>query len=315
MSGLEVISPGFITLIQDTGRFGFGHQGIAQGGALDMHAYCWANYLPGNKMGCPQLEITVGQAAFRAHQDMTLALTGADMNASINTRFVKPWRTFTLLKGETLQFGLAAKGMRAYLAVKAGFRIPETFGSASTVMRDRLGGLVKGEGVGCGKPLAEGDLLPVQAGVSDKFLEQHVPEVYIPEYRKSIRLRVIESGQRKSFSKESRTLFYDSSYTVTAASNRMGCRLEGPPVKGDQEKGIVSEGIALGAIQIPANGQPIILLNDRQALGGYSKLGCVAQVDLPALAQAVPGTAIQFVRGDRIQSLNELVQFMGFFDL
>ncbi len=316
MSRLEVVNPGVMTLLQDTGRFGCGHQGIAQGGALDLHAYCWANYLLGNSMACPQLEVTVGQAAFRAYDDMTLALTGADLGATVNGAPIKPWRSFQLLKGQVLQFRFPEQGMRAYLAVPGGFIARQTFGSVATVVRDQLGGLIKeGEAVGHGEPLRKGDILQLQAHNINTRISQRVPDIYIPQYGNPVRLRMNESNQQAQFPESSKNTFYRATYVITPDSNRMGCRLKGPAVEGYAAAGIISEGIALGAVQIPANGQPIILLNDRQTLGGYSKLGCVARMDLSALAQAMPGTKVNFVRGCLNETTAELVLFMRFFRL
>ncbi|WP_461537045.1 5-oxoprolinase subunit C family protein [Spongorhabdus nitratireducens] len=316
MSRLEVISPGILTLLQDTGRFGYGHLGMAQGGALDLQAYCWANHLLGNSMDCPQLEITLGQAAFKAHDDMLLALTGADMRATVDGVPLKPWQTFELRRGQILKFQFATEGMRAYLATPSGFNTQKTFGSAATVTRDKLGGLMaEGADIGEGMPLQSGDWLQVEGSkTTDSRFSKMVPADWVPKYGNSVQLRVIESYQQDQFSAQQKQQFYNSTFTISPDSNRMGCRLKGNPVLAGAQ-GIISEGIALGAIQIPPDGQPVILMNDRQTLGGYSKLGCVARMDLPKLAQARPGQQVQFVSADHQQLLSELKKFMKFFSL
>ncbi|MEI8595287.1 biotin-dependent carboxyltransferase family protein [Photobacterium sp. Hal280] len=306
MATLEVIRPGTLTLVQDAGRLGVASHGLSQGGAADMHAYCWANYLLGNPMGCAQLEITLGQASFKAHADIECALTGAEMQASLDGEPVYTWKTFMMRKGQTLQLGYARSGLRAYLAVQGGIHTPSVLGSRSTVVRNQIGGVE-------GRPLQTGDKLPIQASLV-RFSPRYVPPRFIPDYDKPIELHLLASSQWDYFSPEARNQFFDNHYHVKPESDRMGCRLEGNAILGGPS-GIVSEGIALGAVQIPPNGQPIVLLNDRQTLGGYPKLGCVARIDLPRLAQARPGKDIRFIRGDLVSLRKAWQRFSHFFGL
>ncbi|WP_075763314.1 biotin-dependent carboxyltransferase family protein [Photobacterium proteolyticum] len=309
MASLEVIHPGMLTLLQDVGRLGVGEQGLSQGGAADLHAYCWANYLVGNAMDCSQLEITLGQACIKAQGDMICALTGADMGATLDGEPITLWRSFLVRDGQVIKFACSRSGVRAYLAVKGGFKVPAVFGSVSTVVRNEMGGIQ------AGRALHKEDSLPVESTVdTDSFEPRLAPSRYIPDYSAPIYLRVIESYQCNRFSAESKQQFYQSIYTVTQQTDRMGCRLEGPVVAGDIG-GIISEAIAYGAIQIPPNGQPIVLLNDRQTLGGYPKLGCIARVDVPRLAQAMPGTAVRFSTGNLEQLQQEWQDFSLFFGL
>jgi len=207
-------------------------------------------------------------------------------------------------QGQTLNLKSARDGMRSYLAVSAGFQVSPAHGSVSTVVRNSLGGLD-------GALLKEGVFLP--ANSSDVGAVRHMPIRYLPSYTDSIELRVIESYQANQFNADQIDKFYRSEYTLTPDCDRMGARLEGESTsapKGD----LISEGIALGSIQIPEDGQPIILLNDRQTLGGYPKLGTVARVDLFQLAQARPGTKIQFVSiklDEARSSWQEFGQFFG----
>lgn len=304
--------PGMLTLIQDVGRLGVGEQGLSQGGAVDLHAYCWANYLVGNPMDCPQLEITLGQASFRARGDIVCALAGADMAATLDGQPVVPWQSFQMREGQTLTFAYPRAGLRAYLAVKGGLNVPPILGSASTVVRNNIGGIE------AGRALQQGDELTIVHSVKTDALTGFKPRYtaprFVPDYCEAVRLRVIESYQCSSFPAASKKAFYRSAYKLTQQTDRMGCRLEGPPVKGALE-GIISEGIAYGAIQIPPNGQPIILLNDRQTLGGYPKFGCVARVDMPKLAQARPGQEVRFMSGDLASLQQEWQCFSRFFNL
>lgn len=312
MPQLEVLAPGMLTLIQDIGRFGFAHLGLSQGGAADLHAYCWSNYLHGNTMDCPALEIIAGQTAVQAIDDICLAITGADLGATIDHQPIKNWRTFVLFRGQTLRFHTPVDGMRAYLSTPGGFMAPATFGSAATVVRDRLGGL--GDSIGKGQPVMIHDRLQARESRMPDTLNHKVPDRYIPDYSNTLQLRVIESYQSEQFSEKSKQTFYSETFTLSQQSNRMGYRLEGAIIE-PPSGGIISEGIALGAIQVPESGQPIILLNDRQTLGGYCKLGCVAQIDLMKLAQVLPGAKIQFVQSRLDPLLAELKAFMRFFSL
>ena len=310
MASLEIIHPGMLTLLQDVGRLGVGDQGLSQGGAVDLHAYCWANYLVGNGMDCPQLEITLGQACFKARGDLICALTGADMGATLDGEPLAFWQSFLVRDGQEIKFSYSRSGLRAYLAVKGGFKASKVLGSVSTVMRNDMGGIESG------RALEKSDRLEV-ASISiaeQDFDFQQASARFIPDYAAPIQLRVIESYQCDYFSAESKQQFYQDVYKVTQQTDRMGCRLEGPAVGGEID-GIISEAIAYGSIQIPPNGQPIVLLNDCQTLGGYPKLGCIARVDMPSLAQAMPGKEVRFVAGNLEELRQEWQDFSLFFGL
>ncbi len=315
MAKLEVVQPGMLSLIQDVGRFGVAQLGLSQGGPVDLHAFSWANHLLGNAQSCPVIEITLGQAAFKAREDTMIALTGADMMASVDGKPQPGWRAFWLRKGQLLKFSFASSGLRAYLAVAGGFTAQKVFGSSATVVRNKLGGLTRGdEGFGRGHKLAAGDLLATEGDNQSPKVCHSVPRRFIPDYDNHFDIGVIESYQIESFSPSARKRFFQSAYTVSQQSDRMGVRLSGEALA-CQSAGIISEGIALGAIQIPADGQPIVLLNDRQTLGGYPKIGCVSRIDLPKIAQAKPGTVIRFYRADVEEKSAQWCQFSRFFNL
>ncbi|MFK0571937.1 biotin-dependent carboxyltransferase family protein [Endozoicomonas sp.] len=316
MVALEVIDPGLMVQLQDLGRTGMGHQGVAQGGPMDLHAYCWANYLLGNDMNCPQLEITAGQATFLAHQPVTLALTGADLDARVNKQSIMGWQTIHLTRGDELSFRFPKSGLRAYLAIPGGFLAPTVFGSVATVVRDRMGGLACDDGgAGKGHLVGQNAILEARSGVVfTPGINRMVPVRYIPLYGKDLQLNVIESYQASGFSRESKACFYRSGFTLSPDSDRMGYRLDGPVIK-PPGSGVISEGIAPGAVQIPENGQPIILMRDRQTLGGYPKIGCVPQLDLNKLAQAMPGTLLSFCPITHDQAKERLKHFYAFFCL
>lgn len=302
---IEVVKPGQQTLIQDFGRFGLAHFGIAQGGPVDDYAYSWANHLLGNTINMPTIEITLGQAEFLIHHSCELAIAGGDLNAKLDGESLDNWSTFRALKGQTLTFALPRNGLRAYLAIKGGFNVPTQLGSASTVERDQLGGLTHGT------PLQSGDVLSFdQHAISSSSVQMTFR--YKPDYNLPLELRVIEGYQVNDFSRDAVNSLYTQEFEVSQLVNRMGYRLSGSKVKAPNKE-YLSEGIALGSIQVTPSGEPIVLLNDRQTIGGYPKIGCVARIDLPRLAQAKPGQKVRFVRGDLLGLQDVWGQWARFF--
>lgn len=282
----EVVSPGMLTLLQDSGRVGFQHLGITTGGPMDEHAFYWANRLLGNSPDAAQLEITFGQLQLKASANTTIALTGADLSATLNDSALKPWRTYAIKPGDELAFGSPKTGLRAYLAVTEGFHCEPKLGSCATVKREQLGGLT-----GKGDPLATGDILPFTA--TSAFSEQRTPTWAIPDYDAPLTLGVIAAYQNASFSHSEQMTFFTSRYEVSQNIDRMGYRLSGAPVTSSLD-GIISEGIAFGAIQIPSDGQPIVLMKDRQTIGGYPKIGCLSSLGAGQLSQRQPGQVVTF---------------------
>lgn len=313
-SGLKMESQGFLSLIQDQGRFGVGHLGLSQGGALDLHSYFWANKLLDNPPNASVIEISLGGASFTAQQNMTLALCGANMLASIDGVEIKVWRSFQLLKGQTLNFGYASQGVRAYLAVKNGFAAPGIFNSQATVIRNQLGGLAC-RGHTSGMPLAEGNIIPVNPSCFCPITSQ-VPQKFQKQYPHQIELDLIESYQEHWFSKQTKQKFYQGIYQVSLQSDRMGVQLTGPQILLDRHDGdndMISEPIAAGSVQITNKGQPIVLLNDRQTLGGYPKIGCISKLSQNKLAQARPDDCIRFHSISLTQATKNWMEFINFF--
>lgn len=291
--GFEVIRPGFLTLLQDFGRYGQQHLGMASGGPLDEHAFLWANRLLDNHYNSATLEITLGQVQLRAVQATLIAIAGADLDARINNHPIESWRSYWIEAGDILRFTGARQGVRAYLAVSGGFDAPLQHGSCATVVREGCGGLY-----GDGRRLEAGDLLPSrrQAPLARGPLRQ-VPPRYVPDYRAPLCLRLMPAYQYDQFDAAQLERFFSQEYQVSPLSDRMGYRLAGPAIKSCLD-GIISEGIAYGAVQVPGDGQPIVLLKDRQTIGGYPKIGCVASLDAAKLAQRAPGAVIRFSLAD-----------------
>lgn len=302
---IEVVKPGQQTLIQDFGRYGLAHFGITQGGPVDDYSYCWANHLVGNGPNSTALEITLGQAEFLIHDNCELAIAGGDLGVQLDGSPVPNWSSFIARSGQRLTFSFAKNGLRSYLAIKGGFKVEQQLGSCATVMRDGLGGLTPGNA------LEKGDVL---------FFDPHIIKQkpvqmtfrYKPDYNLPLTLRVIEGYQINDFSQEAIERFYKQEFEVSQLIDRMGYRLTGGHVSPPKQE-YLSEGIALGSIQVPPNGEPIILLNDRQTIGGYPKFGCVARIDLPRLAQSKPGQKVKFVKGDLLGLQDVWGQWARFF--
>ncbi|MFP8965073.1 biotin-dependent carboxyltransferase family protein [Pokkaliibacter sp. CJK22405] len=282
----KVISSGVLSLIQDGGRFGYQHIGITSGGPMDEYAAYWANHLIGNPVHTSALEITFGMLKLEVTEATTIALTGADLGATIDGEPLAPWRTHQLNAGSVLAFATPKSGFRSYLAVPGGFTVPQRLGSSASVVREGIGGL-NGEG---GK-LEKGDVLPFTPA---KRRDTEVAYWAIPDYHKPLELHMVPGYQFEMFSRVEHGKFFSSSYEITNHIDRMGYRLSGTAVKSSRT-GIVSEGIAYGAIQVPSDGQPIILLKDRQTIGGYPKLGCITSLAAGQLAQRGPGAKVGFV--------------------
>lgn len=286
--GFLVKQPGMLSLVQDIGRFGSFNIGLTNGGPMDKHAFYWANRLCGNDLEATTIEITVGGLSLIAQVDSIISITGATMPLHINGRSKCLWRTYHIKAGDIIELGYAVNGLRSYLAVNGGFDIPEVFGSTATVNRENIGGISGGK-------LLSGDILPCKTDMNKTKNKNNVmlPEEFWPMYKKDLTLHTIPSYQQHSFSSHSQRLFFTSEYTVSKNCDRMGYRLEGRAIKSDID-GILSEGICQGAIQIPADGQPIVLLNDRQTIGGYPKIGAVISGDTAKLSQVTQGAKIHF---------------------
>ena len=287
MNGLKVIQPGVHSLLQDNGRYGFHTIGLTTGGPFDRNSFRWANRLCENDDSAACLEVLVGGLVLESQITTQIAVTGADMALKINNQTAPNWCSHKIFPGDRIKLDYASAGCRAYLSVAGGIKAPPIFGSVATVVREGLGGLQQN-----GKPLSSGDILPCMPCNKDKILSlaQHQrPSLDTPVTQ----IRVILGYQHASFTQSQIECFFGSEYKVSENSDRMGYRLTGPAIK-PALTSMLSEGISLGAIQLPADGQPIILLCDRQTIGGYPKIGSVFSLDIAKLAQLMPGRTLQF---------------------
>lgn len=300
MSGFKVLQPGMLTLIHDAGRFGHHRIGLTNGGPLDALAFNWANRLCGNLPGTTALEVSIGGLVLEAEVATQIVVTGAEMALTINREPKELWRGHRVQPGDRIEVAFSTNGARAYLAVAGGFNVPAMFDSTSTVTRETLGGFDGG-------PLKQGDLLPCTESSATDLL--CLNEQDRPTYSNEVTLRVIPGYQQQAFTRFQQRLFFSCQYTVSDRCDRMGYRLEGAEIKPSID-GILSEGICYGAIQVPADGQPIVLLNDRQTIGGYPKIGSVLSLDIARLAQLLPGGKVSFeaITIDHAHNLLHLAQ-------
>ncbi|WP_072681970.1 biotin-dependent carboxyltransferase family protein [Arcobacter sp. LA11] len=303
MSGFEVIKAGVFTLVQDRGRYNYAHLGVTSAGSLDEYAALWAHKLLDNDINDNLLEIAFSNVELKSIGDTTISITGAYCEFFINGVLKPVWQSYNIKAGDTINIGKFTSGTRVYFAVKNGFTIKKEFGSNSTSIKDSLGGL-------SGNKLVNNDFLPF---VDTKaIVKKRVREDLLPKYESELTLRVVLSYQESSFIKEEKEKFFNSSFTVTSDFNRMACKLKGEQIKSSLD-GIVSEGISFGVIQIPKDGQPIILLKDRQTIGGYPKIGSVLSIDCFKLAQAKIGTVVRFEELNIEDSQNKIKSFYSNF--
>ena len=289
MANLHIIKPGWQSTIQDLGRQGYFRSGLSEGGALDEIAFRWANVLLNNPPNAACIEILMGNFEAEFEQATCIAITGADLGCTLNGQAVGNWQSLTVKKGDRIRFNSPVSGLRAYLAIAEGWQTPIQFGSRSTVLREKLGGLD-------GHKLQAGQQLAYQANLVEAPKQILKPQ-WIPNYNAELILKVLPSYQYEQFSETAKRRFFTSEYSVSQRIDRMGYRLEGPAVMAANQQ-LISEGIAMGAIQVPPDGQPIVLLKDRQTIGGYPKLGCVGSLDCSLLSQQAPGKQVRFELSD-----------------
>ncbi|MBV7490846.1 biotin-dependent carboxyltransferase family protein [Pseudomonas sp. PDM30] len=285
MSRLTIEASTALCLLQDAGRFGVRHLGVTQGGAADWRSMSWANWLLGNGLDAPVIEITLGGFTLVAEEDCLLALAGADLGAQVDGEALAPWRSFRLHKGQRLQFARPLLGARAYLAAPGGFDAPKVLGSSATVVREELGGLD-----GMGHALGKGASLSYSG--NSLVLLRELPSQCVPDFTGEPLLDLVLGAQIGEFSGQSLFDAFNSVWSLDSRADRMGIRLLGTALQ-YQGKPMISEGIPLGAVQVPPDGQPIVLLNDRQTIGGYPRLGALTPLALARLAQCLPGARVR----------------------
>lgn len=279
---LTVVDPGPLTTVQDQGRRGFAHLGVPRSGALDGAAARYANRLVGNPEDAAVLETTLGGVELRVDGPTVAAVAGAAAPVTVDGRprpFAEPVR---LRAGQTLAVGGAASGLRSYVAFSGGVDVDPVLGSRSTDTLSGLGPapLTAGTRLALGRPA--GDPHPVDVPV-------------VLRHPETVRLRLHPGPRLDWFAEDALARLAGESYTVSTRSNRVGVRLEGDPLPRRHRSELPSEGMVLGAVQVPASGQPVVFLNDHPTTGGYPVVGVVSPDDLGACAQLRPGNTVRFV--------------------
>lgn len=302
MTALKIIEPGLRATLQDQGRRHSQHLGLAPGGAADLHAWRWANKLLDNPTDAACIEVLMGQFRAVAVAPLTIAITGAETDIHINGKQVGNWRSHHLNIDDELSLGQTRAGLLNYVAVAGGWQTPSFCNSRSMTPRERLPGFT----------LIEKEASLAAAEVSKRPVLQ-VPPKFVPDYGDPLTLRVVPGYQHQAFGQAVRATFVEQTYTVSDRIDRMGYRLSGLKIDSPDIK-LLSEGIAQGAVQIPADGQPIVLLNDRQTMGGYPKIGTVAALDCSRLCQRGPGSEIRFSFADLADIQSERMVFEAFFE-
>lgn len=296
---VSVLKPGLLTTLQDRGRAGCAMLGVGHAGPLDDVAMRLANALVGNALDAASLEITLLGPTLRFDRAATIALTGADFPLRLDDVEVATWRRIDVDAGATIAVGHARRGARAYLAVAGGFDVERVLDSASTDVNARLGGCD-------GRPLREHDRLSLARSaphrverartVGDNDLPSHWsldPRPWL-EADDAVPIRLIRGAHFDALDERSRDALFDSEFQIAPDSNRVGFRLDGARLALSAPLEMVSEPLVAGTIQLPPGGQPIALMAEHPTVGGYPRIGHIAAVDLPRLAQRRPGARVRF---------------------
>ena len=288
MSSLLVESAGLQTTVQDLGRPGFGPQGVSASGAADPVALRLGNLLVENQPGVAGLELTLVGGSFVFPDGAVIALTGADLGATVNGRPLEMWASHTLEPGTKLMFGATRNFARGYLAIAGGIQVDPFLGSASTHVLSGLGGFE-------GRALRKGDRLRI-GKASKKVRRRRITLAALYAFKPRKVLRVTEGPQADWFSEAAKQVFYRDVFRVSEESDRVGLRLEGTALDGSPAREMITEGVSLGAVQVTPSGQPIILFVEQQTTGGYPKIANIIAADLHRIGQLRPRAEIRFQR-------------------
>lgn len=283
---ITIHKPGLLTLVEDMGRYGYQAFGVPVSGVMDTFAAQMANLLVSNTREEAVLEITLSGPEILFNFNGYIAITGGDLVPMLNQQSIQMWETLCVQKGDILSFKGLKAGTRSYLAIAGGIQVKTVMNSKSTYTKAHLGGHN-------GRALIKGDCLKV-GDCTKKIIRKMIAPMMIPVYKNVIKIRVIMGPQLEHFNENGIHTFLSSVYHLTIDCDRMGYRLEGPTIEHSGGADILSDGISFGAIQVPGNGKPIIMMADRQTTGGYAKIANVISADLPKLAQAKSGDQITF---------------------
>jgi biotin-dependent carboxylase-like uncharacterized protein len=285
VSALTVVKPGMLTTVQDLGRRGYQGLGVPVSGPMDVYSHRVANLVLGNHPMAAALEITLLGPKLVAQGNVTCAVAGAEIDILVDDNPVAWNRPFDVPSGGRIRFAARHTGARLSLAVRGGFDVPPTLGSRSTHLVSQMGPFG-------GRSLRAGDVLPVGSMTTGSNALVLPKPLDLPEG--GARLRVVPAVHRERFTSDAWGLLLQSRFIVTPQSNRMGYRLDGPTLAHVAAADILSEAMPIGAIQVPASGQPILLLAETATTGGYATIANVITADLPIAGQLAPGDWISF---------------------
>ncbi len=308
MATLTVVRAGMLTTVQDLGRWGYQDEGVPVAGPMDAYSHRYANRLVGNPDGAAALEVTLLGPELEASAAVVCAVAGARFDLTVNGAPVPMSTAFVVPAGGRLRFGNRLAGARAALAVRGGFDFAPVFGSRATSVISRMGPFG-------GRSLAPGDVLPIRGSDLDCSGSESPTEksrsdpgrgVRLPDG--GARLRVVMGPHDAMFTAAATETFLSARFVITPNSNRMGYRLDGPPLSHVSSADILSDATPVGSLQVPASGHPILLMADRQTTGGYPKIATVITADLPVAGQLAPGDWITFAAVTRAAALDALRQ-------
>jgi antagonist of KipI len=302
---LKILEPGLLTTVQDLGRVGFQQYGVVVGGVMDEISAKIANVLIGNMEDDALLELTLMGPAILFQSDTLISICGADLSAEIDGKHVPLWRPIYVKEGSILRFGRPQQGCRAYLAIAGGIDVPVVMESRSTYVRGGIGGY-QGRAIQKGDVISQNKINSKHTKALEVFLSHRIGTApfhtvrwavsshIMSVYKKNPEIRFIKGPQYNQFTEKSRKQLLTEQYQVTSHSDRMGYRLSATALELSKPIELLSEAVTMGTIQVPNDGQPIILMSDRQTIGGYPKIGHVASIDFPVLSQVMPGEKLTF---------------------
>jgi biotin-dependent carboxylase-like uncharacterized protein len=289
-----------MSTIQDKGRTGYRAFGVPVAGVMDRYAFTMANILAGNERDAAVVEMTMCGGRFRFPNEAYVAICGADMQGKLNGKKIKNWSGFYVPANSELAFGYAVSGCRSYLAFCGGIAVPQVMGSRSTYLRAKLGGIE-------GRALQADDVLEIGRVEALPWELNELAHSLAPRYANDLRLRVMLGPQDDLFTEDGIATFLNRGYTVSTRNDRMAYLLEGPMVKHEKGPDIVSDALCPGAVQIPGNGMPIVMMADCQTTGGYAKIATIIGPDVAKMAQAKAGDKISFVECSDTEAIAALI--------
>lgn len=301
MKVFHVLKPGLFTTVQDVGRYGSLKYGVPISGAMDTFSHVVANLLIANNPDDTCLEMTLIGPELQASKRTQVAITGGAISPKVNGQKVPMWQTLEVQEDDVISFGKMESGCRAYVSIRGGIKTPLVLGSRSTYVRGGFGGID-------GRQLKTGDMIEC----FDKSLigvECSMPEELVPQYTGKFTVNVILGPQVHMFTEKGVSTFLSNPYKVSLEADRMGYRLEGSKIEHRAKADIVSDALLPGAVQVPKNGKPIVIMRDAQTTGGYPKIAVTTTPDVSLLGQAKPNNVIEFSKITISQAHKKLLKY------